>query len=135
MSLLFKLKTLSQPASAAGSCSDCWVITLTLKSSASSTISINSVWTLGLKSSPSNGESNKFLGGDGFDVWSNTGFVLTDAEPGSNQPPSGAHPSPPLIADSSRGGMQRRVGKGHIAGCLPKVPLLSLLISSWVSSP
>lgn len=40
--MLFRLKTLSLPPSAAECCSDCWVITLTLHSFASSTISINS---------------------------------------------------------------------------------------------
>lgn len=76
---------------------------------------------------PSNGESNRFL-----DMWSNTGFVLTDVKPGSNQPPSSVHPSPCLIADSRGWGVQRwggaAVGKGvlgvQIAGCLLKAPLL-----------
>lgn len=108
MSLLFKLKTLSEPPSATGSCSDCWVITSTLKSSAFSAISINSALLCGASPKkerkeevgfPSNGESNRFL-----DMWSNTGFVLTDVKPGSNQPPSSVHPSPCLIADS-RGGV------------------------------
>lgn len=40
--MLFRLKTLSLPPSAAECCSDCWVITLTLYSSTPSTISINS---------------------------------------------------------------------------------------------
>lgn len=40
--MLFRLKTLSLPPSAAECCSDCWVITPTLYSSAPSTISINS---------------------------------------------------------------------------------------------
>lgn len=111
MSLLFKLKTLSEPPSATGSCSDCWVITSTLKSSAFSAISINSALLCGASpkkerkkevSFPSNGESNRFL-----DMWSNTGFVLTDVKPGSNQLPSSVHPSPCLIADSRGGGVQR----------------------------
>lgn len=135
MSLLFKLKTLSEPPSATGSCSDCWVITSTLKSSAFSAISINSALLCGASpekerkeevSFPSNGESNRFL-----DMWSNTGFVLTDVKPGSNQPPSSVHPSPCLIADSRGGGGRggAEVGKGglgvQIAGCLLKAPLLS----------
>ncbi len=40
-SMLFRLKTLSLPPSAAECCSDCWVITLTLYSFAPSTICIN----------------------------------------------------------------------------------------------
>lgn len=137
MSLLFKLKTLSEPPSATGSCSDCWVITSTLKSSAFSTISINSALLCGASpkkerkkgmkeqvSFPSNGEFNGFL-----DMWSNTGFVLTDVKPGSNQPPSSVHPSPWLIADSRGGVGGAAVGKGglgvQIAGCLLKAPLLS----------
>lgn len=40
--MLFRLKTLSLPPSAAECCSDCWVITLTLYSFAPSTICINS---------------------------------------------------------------------------------------------
>lgn len=68
---------------------------------------------------------NCFLGEDGPDMWPNTGFVLTDVKPGSNQPPSGVHPSPCLIADSKwwEGGWSG-VG-GRITGCLPKSPLLS----------